>query len=126
LRLLRRTDPWLPPLLLMAAIFAFSAQPDLNSGLGVVDAIGRKFVHLGQYALLTFLWWRALRTRFEDRRAAVAAFVVAALYAASDEYHQSFVEGRSGSPVDWAIDCAGAALASLWLARRPARQEARA
>jgi VanZ family protein len=126
LRLLRRTDPWLPPLLLMAAIFAFSAQPDLNSGLGVVDTIGRKFVHLGQYALLTFLWWRALRTRFEDRRAAVAAFVVAALYAASDEYHQSFVEGRSGSPVDWAIDCAGAALASLWLARRPARQEARA
>jgi VanZ family protein len=124
--LLRRTDPWLPPLVLMAVIFAFSAQPDLNSGLGLIDTIGRKFVHLGQYALLAFLWWRALRTRVEGRRAALVAFVVTALYAVSDEYHQSFVEGRSGSPIDWAIDCAGAALACLWLARRPTRREARA
>jgi VanZ family protein len=124
--LLRRTDPWLAPLLLMALIFAFSAQPDLNSGLGLIDAIGRKLVHLAQYALLAFLWWRALRTRLDDRRAALGAFVVAVLYAATDEYHQSFVDGRSGSPLDWAIDCAGAALACLWLARRQARREVRA
>jgi VanZ family protein len=124
--LLRRTDPWLAPVVLMVVIFAFSAQPDLNSGLGLIDTIGRKFVHLGQYALLAFLWWRALRTRLEGRQAAVVALVITALYAGSDEYHQSFVEGRSGSPVDWAIDCAGAAIACLWLARRPARREARA
>jgi VanZ family protein len=119
--LLRRTDPWLAPLLLMAVIFAFSAQPDLNSGLGLVDTIGRKLIHLLQYALLAFLWWRALRTRLDDRRAALAAFLVTALYAATDEYHQSFVQGRSGSPLDWAIDCAGAGLASLWLSRRRSR-----
>jgi VanZ family protein len=123
---LRRTDPWLAPLVLMAVIFVFSAQPDLNSGLGTLDTIVRKVVHFVQYALLAFLWWRALRTRIADRRAALAAFLVTALYAATDEYHQSFVEGRNGSPVDWVIDCAGAAVASLWLARHPARREARA
>jgi VanZ family protein len=123
--LLRRAEPWVAPLLLMAVIFAFSAQPDLNSGLGLIDTIGRKLIHFLQYALLAFLWWRALRTRLDDRRAALAAFVVTALYAATDEYHQSFVQGRSGSPLDWAIDCAGAGLASFVLARRPARVEVR-
>jgi VanZ family protein len=109
----------------MAVIFAFSAQADLNSGLGLLDTIGRKLIHFLQYALLAFLWWRAFRTKLEDRRAALAAFVVTVLYAASDEYHQSFVEGRNGSPIDWLIDSAGAAAASLWVARRPARVEVR-
>ncbi|MEA2468486.1 MAG: hypothetical protein QOJ57_2612, partial [Thermoleophilaceae bacterium] len=54
---------WLPPVLLMAAIFALSAQPDLNSGLGTADMIGRKIVHLAEYALLCLLWVRALRTK---------------------------------------------------------------
>jgi VanZ family protein len=124
--LLRRLDPWLPPLLLMAVIFIFSAQPDLNTGLGPLDTAGRKLVHFAEYALLALLWWRALRTRLDGRRAALAAFAVTALYAASDEFHQSFVEGRSGSPLDWAIDCAGAALASGWLARRAPRRQVRA
>jgi VanZ family protein len=116
--LLRRTDPWLAPLVLMAVIFVFSAQPDLNSGLGTLDTIGRKVLHFAQYALLALLWWRALRTRLDDRRAALAAFLITALYAATDEYHQSFVDGRNGSPLDWLIDCAGAAAASIWVGRR--------
>jgi VanZ family protein len=120
----RRIEPWLPPLLLMAAIFFFSAQPDLNSGLGAVDLVGRKIIHFGQYALLTFLWWRAFERELGSRRAALAAFVVTVAYAASDEYHQSFVEGRHGSPLDWLIDSAGAGLAAMRLAGRE-RREAR-
>ena len=111
----RGLELWLPPLALMAAIFFLSAQPSLDSGLGLVDEVGRKLVHFGEYALLTFLWWRALRTVMPPRQAALAAFVMAVAYAASDEYHQSFVEGRTGSPADWAIDTAGAALAAVWL-----------
>jgi VanZ family protein len=121
--LLARTK-WLPPLLLMAVIFALSAQPNLNSGLGVVDHVGRKFVHFAEYALLVFLWWRPLRTRLSPGRAALAAFLIASAYAATDEYHQSFVEGRSASPVDWAIDSAGAAVVALRL--RTAKREAAA
>ena len=116
--LLRRLDPWGPPLVMMAVIFLFSAQPSLNSGLGVADTIGRKLVHFAEYALLAFLWARALRTRMEARRAALVALVVTSLYAATDEYHQTFVEGRHGSPLDWAVDTAGAATVTMRLRRR--------
>jgi VanZ family protein len=114
--LLRRIDLWLPPVLLMGLIFFLSAQPSLDSGLGLIDTVGRKLLHFGEYAALSFLWWRALRPVTTARRAALLAFAVASLYAASDEFHQTFVEGRHGTPVDWAIDSAGAA-AGVLLAR---------
>jgi len=41
------------------------------------------------------------------------AFALGALYAVSDEVHQSFVRGRHASPIDVAIDCAGLALGLL-------------
>jgi VanZ family protein len=116
--LLRRPDLWLPPLLLMAAIFFLSAQPSLDSGLGWIDTVGRKLVHFGEYALLCFLWWRLLRTLMPDRRAALVAFLVSIAYAATDELHQSYVDGRHGTPVDWAIDSAGAAAAALAMTAR--------
>ncbi len=115
---LRRLDPWLPPLALMTVIFLLSAQPSLDSGLGPIDTIGRKLVHFAEYALLALLWWRALRTQTDEHRAALAAFVVASLYAVSDEWHQSFVEGRSGNALDWAIDSAGAGATLAWLRLR--------
>jgi VanZ family protein len=42
----------------------------------------------------------------------------------TDEYHQTFVEGRHGSPIDWAIDSAGAATAALSLHRLRMRDRA--
>jgi TRAP-type uncharacterized transport system fused permease subunit len=112
---------WLPPLALMALIFGLSDQPDLTTGLGLVDLIGRKIVHLAEYALLCWLWFRALRTRVRPAAAVVAALAISVVYAATDEYHQTFVEGRRGSPVDFAIDTAGAGLVALVFLRRPRR-----
>jgi VanZ family protein len=123
--LLRKLDPWAWPLLLMATIFFFSAQPDLNSGLGTIDFVGRKLIHFGQNALLAYLWWRVLRAHMANRTAALVALAITSGYAVTDEYHQTFVHGRHGTPVDWAIDTAGAALASFVLARRGERSEAR-
>ena len=118
-RALGALDPWVPPLALMAVIFFFSGQSNLDSGLGTIDLIGRKMIHAGEYALLTFLWWRALRTTSAGRGTAiVAAVAVAVGYAITDELHQTFVDGRHGSPIDVAIDTAGAALAALALWRR--------
>ena len=123
--LLRRIGPWLWPPLLMAVIFFFSAQSSLDSGLGWIDFVGRKLVHFAEYGLLCFLWWRALRTRMASERAALVAFVISSLYAATDELHQSLVDGRHASAVDWAIDSAGAALVALRL-RAVARRRAAA
>ena len=116
--LVSRLDRWLPPLVLMAVIFALSAQPDLGTGLGTIDLIARKIVHAAEYALLCFLWWRALRTVLPHARALLLAFAVTVAYACTDELHQSFVEGRHGTPVDVGIDSAGAAAAALLIHRR--------
>jgi VanZ family protein len=113
-----RLDPWVPPFVLMAVIFFLSAQPDLNSGLGTIDLIGRKIIHMSEYALLCLLWWRALRTVTPPRRALAFAFLLAVAYAVSDEIHQLSVQGRHGSPVDVAIDATGAAIAVLLIRRR--------
>lgn len=114
---LRSLEPWLSPLVLMALIYFLSAQPSLNSGLGLADHIGRKLVHFSEFALLAFLWWRALSTRMSTRGAALAALAIASAYAATDELHQTFVSGRNGNPIDWAIDTAGAAVAMLRVTR---------
>ena len=95
-----------PPLALMAVIFALSAQPDLNSGLGWIDLVARKAAHMAEFGLLWLLWHRALRWRLPWLAAAIAV-----VYAVSDEIHQHFVSGRVGSPLDVAIDAAGVALA---------------
>jgi hypothetical protein len=122
--LLRRADLWLPPFLLMGIIFLFSAQPNLDSGLGAIDFVGRKLIHFAEYGLLCFLWWRLLRTGADPGRAALVAFLLSSLFAASDEFHQSFVEGRSATAVDWAIDSAGAALVALRLRSQALREVA--
>jgi VanZ family protein len=115
---LRAVNVWVPPLILMALIFLLSAQPSLNSGLGLADEIGRKVIHFGEYALLAYLWWRALRTRMSSRTASLVALAITSAYAGTDEFHQTFVHGRHGTPVDWLIDTAGATLAMVQVNRR--------
>ena len=108
-----RIAAFAPPLALMGLIYFLSAQPDLNSGLGLVDEIGRKLVHMAEYALLWWLWCRAL-----GFRRPVLAAVITLAYAATDEVHQTFVHGRHGTPVDMLIDAAGMAIAATLVARR--------
>jgi len=96
-----------PPLAVMALIFGLSATPDLSSGLGPWDLWLRKAAHITIYAAL----WLAL-ARAANWRRPVLVTLVALAYAASDELHQSFVEGRHGTPVDVAIDAVGMALAA--------------
>ena len=105
---MRSVSRFAPPILLMAVIFALSAQPDLNSGLGTWDTILRKCAHMAEFGLLWFLWWRAL-----GRRSIAAAAAIAIGYAITDEIHQTFVQGRHGAPVDVLIDSAGVLLAIL-------------
>lgn len=92
----------------MALIFALSATPDLSSGLGGWDPLLRKIAHVCIFALL----WLTL-SRAGHWRQPVAMTIVALLYAASDEFHQTFVSGRHGSPADAAIDALGIGIAVL-------------
>lgn len=93
-----------------------------------VDAIhhiARKCCHLTEYAILASLLWRAFRLSTGNRFSgwywpeAGLALAVVFLYAASDEFHQSFVPGRTALFSDVLIDTAGGAagLFFLWLIR---------
>lgn len=123
-RLARGAALWGPPLALMALIFAFSAMPNHDPDRGVLEFLLRKVVHFSEYALLATLWWRALRTRLSGRTALAAAVAISVAYAATDEFHQHFVDGRVSTPVDVLIDAAGAAAAAALVVRR--RVEVRA
>jgi VanZ family protein len=103
---------WLPVVAWAAVIFAFSAVPSLSTGLGTWDTVLRKGAHITEYAILGALLYRALRRE----QVALAAGIA---YAATDEFHQHFVRGRHGSPVDVAIDAVGVTLGMLvWLRLR--------
>jgi VanZ family protein len=107
------------PLALMAVIFLLSAQ----AGAGEHpwwEVVFRKLGHISGYALLTALWWWALRGVVT--RPLLFAVCIALAYACTDEYHQTFVRGRTGTPVDVGVDAIGIALAAWFIrARRLSR-----
>ncbi len=103
---MRSVSRFAPPIALMAVIFVLSAQPDLDSGLGEWDMILRKCAHMAEFGLLWFLWWRALGYGH-----AASAAAIAIGYAITDEFHQTFVDGRHAALRDVLIDTAGVLVA---------------
>jgi VanZ family protein len=103
----------------MGVIFIFSAQPG-GEQLEWWEVVIRKVGHFGIYALLATAWFWTLAGRIE--RPFAWAGGISFAYACSDEFHQTFVAGRHGTPVDVLIDAAGIATALLlirvWIDRR--------
>ena len=114
----------LAPLALMGVIFIFSAQQG-GEQLEWWEVLIRKLGHFGIYAMLAGLWFWALAGRV--RRPLVWACAISLAYACTDEFHQTFVDGRHGTPVDVLIDAAGIGLAAaaVTLAGRPRSSPAR-
>jgi VanZ family protein len=104
---------WLPVVAWAGLIFALSSIPTLGTGLGTWDLVLRKLGHAAEFAVLAALLLRALGRE-------LPAFLLAVAYAATDELHQHFVEGRNASPLDIGIDAAGAAIGLALLGRRRA------
>lgn len=86
---------WLPALLMMLVIFWFSAQPGSEMlTFDWADRIIKKGGHIIGYGLLALSFWRAFDYK-EGKR--WMAWLLALLYAVTDEFHQSFVPGRNPS-----------------------------
>jgi VanZ family protein len=104
---------WIPALLVMSVIFWFSSQPSSNlPNFDWADTVIKKGGHMLGYALLAWAYWRALH--FQPNTSGLA-WLLAILYAITDEYHQSFVTGRFPSATDvFVFDNLGALL-SLWI-----------
>jgi len=120
---------FVPALAYAAIIFSLSAQSDPLPFLPPELFLHDKLLHAAEYAVLGGLLVPALRLAgLNPRTALLAAVVIASAYGAGDEFHQSFVPGRSAEVADWLADTAGgaigaaigAAVATAFL-RRPSR-----
>jgi VanZ family protein len=66
--------------------------------------------HIPEYALLTFLWLKSFtETKLGKNYFTVTSLILAGLllFAISDEFHQSFVPGRTSSYADIGLDAIG-------------------
>jgi hypothetical protein len=110
---------WGPAILLMIVIFIASSTPGNDiPGFGGWDTILKKGAHMTGYALLAMGYMRALtNTRNASRLIFLLAILLAGLYAATDEFHQSFTPGRNPSVTDVCIDAVGAVIGTLIWAR---------
>lgn len=115
---MRRFRAWLPALAWAGTIFFLSSRSSLPEGPELIPGFD-KVAHFGAYALLGLLLAHAVRA---TGLPLVAAVALGWLYGASDEWHQSFVPGRSVELLDWVADAlgvlAGVYLFKLWHARR--------
>jgi VanZ family protein len=104
---------WLPALLMMFVIFLISAQPSSYlPNFDWADQLVKKSGHAVGYAILALLYWRAFKFKNEKRW---IAWLLALLYAITDEFHQLFVPGRHPTIWDVTIFDNFGALISLWL-----------
>lgn len=126
---------WLPVLVWMGLIFCASADshsyehssriiipllrwlfPHMSSGeMEGIHHFFRKCCHVIEYAIFGFLVFRALHYSRNPLPAwswprVGGALLIVFLYAATDEYHQSFVPTRTARVLDVCIDTAGGAL----------------
>jgi len=104
---------WIPAVLMMGIIFWFSSQAaDDLPYFDWADTIVKKSGHMIGYGLLAFWYWYALGM---DKKKRWLAWLLAVLYALTDEFHQSYVSGRHPSIWDVVIFDSTGALISLWL-----------
>lgn len=96
-------------------IFSLSSIPNarINEN-NSWDLIIRKTAHITEYAILFILVANSLKKE-GLKHSILVSFVFTVLYAASDEYHQSFVAGRGPSPMDVVVDTIGASLGFIYL-----------
>lgn len=71
----------------------------------------RKLAHMTEYGILAALAMFSLWTFGIQGKKQLFSIAFCSLYAVTDEYHQTWVEGRAGRFTDVLIDTSGAALA---------------
>ena len=104
---------WFPAFFIMLAIFAFSSQPGDNlPSFQEWDYVIKKMGHIIGYGLLALSYFHFLKY---NKKKYWLAWLLALIFSATDEFHQSFVPGRHASVFDVLIfDNFGAAIA-LWV-----------
>lgn len=111
------TSRWIRP------AWEFLFGPITAAHVDTINAVLRKIGHLVGYGLVSIAFFHGWKSSLRNsagnwarwNRAALLAVICAFLVACADETHQHFLLNRDGSPIDVAIDTAGAILAQFLL-----------
>ncbi len=103
---------WGPAVCWMIVIFILSSRQRMTLAPEyLVNFLIFKTLHMIEYAILYFLLFRGFflsrRSGKVDRNTFLTPFIIAILYAISDEIHQTFVPTREGAIRDVFIDSLG-------------------
>lgn len=113
-----RLSTWLAAFGWMLLLWALSAQSDIGVDSLIGLPHGDKLAHGIAYAILTLLYWRALRSggpAFACRAPVLTAVLLSLAYGFTDEVHQAYVPGRDADFWDLAADLGGAVVMGLAL-----------
>jgi VanZ family protein len=90
--------------------------PISNARWEIIHSLIRKSGHFIGYGVIGLAWLRAWWMTLPHSRFlqdALLALMGTALLASADEYHQTFLPNRTGSPRDVLLDCCGAIVLQL-------------
>ena len=102
---------WLPPLIWAGVILFGTSLP--QDAVPVQTSNIDKFLHFTIYTVFAFLLTRQISEDTSRGRAVFGAVIIAAAFAAADEWHQRFIPGRFPEFADWLADVAGAILGAV-------------
>ena len=118
----------------MGLIFLISSNfldPQMSAAgtkemLGGLNFFFRKFLHLAEYGILTYLWLRTIWKLTEKFVVSLnRSMALSVIYAITDEIHQSYVPQRLGVWYDVVLDSAGVLVMGYILWRVKQRGEDR-
>lgn len=90
-------------------------ETDRPLTLAAIDHFVRKTAHFCEYALLAItILLHLLALHKHGKQLFFLPVLISGIYAATDEYHQTFIIGRSGQLKDVLLDTAGAATGALF------------
>ena len=107
---------WVPVILYAGLIFTISSfpLPPPKVEIPFID----KLIHLIEYGILGFFFYRALRVSKLAKQVFILAIIFSILYALSDEIHQFFIPGRKFDLWDLVADSLGVVFVALYLKRK--------
>lgn len=112
---------FIPAIIILGAIWYWSDQPGLKSDyVPIIDFFLRKGAHILEYFILYLaLFWAFLPQKFsslslpEIHLIHKQTFILAFLATLLDEWHQTWVLGREGKPIDLLFDIIGFLIAYI-------------
>lgn len=92
-----------------------------------IHLLVRKAAHITEFFLLTLSIYLPLSTCFQKKlsfsKRLLLCFFFSVFFSVSDEFHQTFIPGRSGNFTDVCIDAIGIILATLLLLLRHSKKK---